>query len=140
MRLILKRDAVATVLVGVSVALYLAFDAGRGLPMLDSARAVTAAVLLLGLAACVAGGGVRIPDHSPAGEALPKQTSGLAAIVIGMIGTLASVLAAVNLLIASTVVLDVLIRVIVGLWLIAVFRHAAAFARDTRPQHSISKW
>lgn len=108
------RDAAATALTAIIVALYVAYLAGVEIATFTSVRAIAAAGLVLGLASCVVGAAPPNP-----GESKPTGYRWMAAL--GVAALLAGLLALISGLQAA---LAVQVAAIVLLWLFATLRHA----------------
>jgi hypothetical protein len=106
-------DAVATTLVGAAVALETAHLAGVNLPGLGSGRAMTGAVLVLGLGACAAGATTEMASL-PAGYTRWMAYLGTAAIVSGLTG----------LITGAYSMVAILASVVLAMWVSAIARRA----------------
>jgi hypothetical protein len=108
-------DAVATTLVGAAVAAETLHLAGLDLPGLGSGRALTGAVLVLGLAACATGATTEM-SSLPVTYVWPMALLGTAAIVAGLAGLITGAFAMAAVLTAVTL----------AMWLAATIRHTVA--------------
>jgi hypothetical protein len=102
------KDGVATVLAAVVVALYWAYLAGAGLPLVSGPRALAGGVLVLGFAGCALGGG----DVARASTTMRTVRSTIA----GVLGVTVLVAAVVTLFTGNTVWLAVLVIGTVAIW------------------------
>jgi hypothetical protein len=132
------RDGVATGLVTVAVAYYVAYLRGVDVAPLFTVRTVAAGVFLLGMTACLIGGDVsRIGDDRAMDRGL---------LLEGVLGTMAMLAATGAMLTGSAVVLTVLVAATALLWLVAIVRHLAPPrpvypARWTQPAHDrLDEW
>jgi hypothetical protein len=107
------KDAVATVLTGGIVTLYVAFLAGTSLPLVAGPRVLAAVTLVTGMAACAVGG-----------SAVTGRSSGPAVPVAALFGTVAFAAGLVAVVTGSHVMLGVLVGTTVALWILATARHA----------------
>ncbi|GAA3561081.1 hypothetical protein GCM10022419_047150 [Nonomuraea rosea] len=113
------KDALATVAAGANVAIYVAFTQGADVPIIDSVRGATGAILLVGIV-----GGCML---SAAPEEYERKGPYMAvASTLGGIALLAGVL---GLITAGELALAVLFYATVALWFIATVRHAFAPAK-----------
>jgi hypothetical protein len=122
------KDAVATVAVGAIVAIYVAFLTGTSAWLISTARGTTTAVLVLGLAAGCALGGLAEAYRgakSPAALAFTQMAADL-----GMIALAAAI---AGLITGGTAALAVLVAATIALWLVATVRHA--FTTPPGPAH-----
>jgi hypothetical protein len=103
-----RKDVAATVLTGVAVFVFAAAHEGWGVPLVGgSARWAAGVVLLLGMATCSMG--------SPGRD---RATS-----LLGVVGSVALVLAVVALVTGSLTVLSLLVAAFVLLWAVSTLRH-----------------
>ncbi|MFI7707451.1 hypothetical protein [Nonomuraea sp. NPDC049480] len=109
------KDALATVVVGVNVAIYAAFIQGADVPVISGVRGATAAILLLGL---VGGCALGSPGDMSAGKG--RLYTGVA----GTLGGIAFLAGVLGLIAASELALAVLFYATIALWLMATVRHA----------------
>lgn len=108
------RDAVATGLAVAVLALYAAFTAGAGLPLLTGHRSMGVAVLVIGVAMCNIGAGRSFITGMPGWATVAGSTLGLAALLAAVV-TIAA---------ASATALAVQVWLTLALWLLATLRHA----------------
>lgn len=116
MKLMTWRDATATLLTGVIVAVYVAFLNGTSLLLISSGRGATAAVLVLGI-----GAWALRPLNRGTGYRTAQDFAGAAT----MISNIALLVAVIGLLTGSTVALTILVVSTVALWLITTIRRAS---------------
>lgn len=117
------KDGVTTVTMGLVTAAYLAFLLGADLPIVDTVRGTTAAVLILGMA-----GGCAFSGLDNTGKTgLSRYLVGLASVF----GVTALAAGIVGLVTANSVALAVLFGATAALWLTATARHAFAANDDT---------
>ncbi|MFC4119846.1 hypothetical protein [Nonomuraea zeae] len=110
------KDALATVVAGVNVAVYVAFTQGADVPIIDNARGATAVILLLGIA-----GGCAL-------SAAPEESErkGTYVVVASTLGGIALIAGVLGLITASEMAVGVLFYSAIALWFIATVRHALA--------------
>ncbi|GII06012.1 hypothetical protein [Planobispora takensis] len=113
------KDAVATAVAGVNVAVYAAFLQGADLPVISGVRGATATILVLGL---VGGCALSAADELYGGERTPATR--LFTVVASLLGVTALVAGIIGLVAASEVALAVLFYATIALWLISTLRHA----------------
>ncbi|MEV4808103.1 hypothetical protein AB0K18_49660 [Nonomuraea sp. NPDC049421] len=106
------KDALATVVAGVNVTIYVAFTQGADLPVIGDVRGAAGAILLLGLVGGCALG------------AVPGEYKGLYVGVMSTAGGVALLAGLFALVLASEVALAVLFFCTIALWLVATLRHA----------------
>jgi hypothetical protein len=109
------KDAVATVLTGSIVTLYIAYLEGAALPLVAGPRVLAAVALVVGLAGCAVGGTGMTTDR-PANWAVR---------VAALLGAVAFIVGLIAMITGSHAMLATLIGVIVTLWLLATARHAS---------------
>jgi hypothetical protein len=109
-----RKDAAATGVTAVVVALYVAFLAGANLPLVSGPRAVGTVVLALGMVGCALG-----DPGNPANRARAWWMPTMAAL-----GTVSLAAALVVIVAGSHLVLAILVASTVALWLLATLRHA----------------
>lgn len=110
------RDAVATLMTGGAVALYLAYRAGADVPLVTGTRPAAGAVLVLGLAACAVGGGGQSDD-----EDRPRAMRWIGAFsVVPILAALVAIVA------RNEVALTVLVWSTAAIWLATTVRHAVS--------------
>ncbi|HZN19810.1 MAG TPA: hypothetical protein VFB84_16740 [Micromonosporaceae bacterium] len=123
------KDAAATGLVAVIVALYAGFLTDATLPLLDSPRMLAAVALVLGIGACTVGG-----TMVPAAKGQPASPG---ARLFGFFGTMTLIAAVLVMITGSEKLLAVQVGTTVALWLAATLRHlltpAAAGAPGPMP-------
>jgi hypothetical protein len=102
------KDGAATVLTAAVVALYWAYLAGAGLPLVSGPRALAGAVLALGFAGCALGGG----DVARAS----KRMQTVRRTVAGVLGVTVLIAALVTLFTGNTVWLAVMVGATVAIW------------------------
>ncbi|HET7419413.1 MAG TPA: hypothetical protein VFL27_03450 [Candidatus Dormibacteraeota bacterium] len=125
------RDAAATILVGAAVAVTLAVVNAWGWPLVADARAGAIAVLVLGFAASVTGGG---PQWFIAALRREVSTQGMwLSIFASAMGLLSFVLLAVNLFANSVTLLAWTTVALLVLWVVATIHHAV----EARPHVSL---
>ncbi|MFB9722483.1 hypothetical protein [Planobispora longispora] len=112
------KDAVATAVAGVNVAVYAAFLQGADLPIIPGVRGVTATILVLGL---VGGCALSAADELYSGEKTPARR--LFTVVASLLGVTALVAGIIGLIAASEVALAVLFYATIALWFISTVRH-----------------
>jgi hypothetical protein len=116
------KDAAATVLTAGVVALYAAYLAGAGLPLVSGPRVVAAVALVAGLGACAVGG--TDLDRASRWTTYTGATLGGVAILAALVAMTTGLGAALAVLVGATVVL----------WVMATARHA--FTGGARaPEH-----
>ena len=115
------KDAVTTVAMAVIVAVYVAFLAKAGWPLLGSVRGTAAVILGVGAVGGCALAGVGA-QYQTRQTSFGRWLIGLAT-VLGIVALGAGVYA---LIAANTVALAVLFGATVALWLVATVRHAFA--------------
>jgi hypothetical protein len=104
-----RKDAEATVLVALAVAVFFAYHQSWGVPLVgDSIRWAAGAVALLGAMTC----SVAQPDRL-GGPMLPSTILGIAALV----------LVVTTLVFGSLTLFSLLVVDIVALWLVSTIRH-----------------
>jgi hypothetical protein len=108
------KDAAATGLTAGAVALYVAFLAGAGLPLVSGPRVLAGVVLVAGLGACALGGSSVASDR-------PPRWAGYTG---GILGGTAFLAALITLIIGNEVALGVLVGATLALWVVATARHA----------------
>jgi hypothetical protein len=104
-------DAVATTLVGVAVGLETAHLAGLDVPGLSAGRAMTGAILVLGLGACIAGAGAGMAS-------LPDSY----ARWMAFLGAGAVVSALAGLITGAFSMAAVLTATVLGMWMVTTVR------------------
>lgn len=109
------RDAVATALTAIVVALYVGYRYDVGLSLVSNPRVLAATAFVLGVVACIVGGRV---SPSTQGRAAARSSRWF-----NFFGTVASIAAIAVLITGSEVLLALLVGVIVALWLAATARH-----------------
>jgi hypothetical protein len=110
------KDALATVVAGVNVAVYVAFTQGADVPVIDSVRGASGTILLLGIM-----GGCALSAAS--------ESEGLYLRLAGALGVIALFAGLAGVILASELALAVLFYATIALWLAATVRHALAGPR-----------
>ena len=116
MKLMTWEDAIATLLTGAIVAVYVAFLSGTSLWLISSGRGAIAAVLVLGM-----GAWALRPLNPGTGYRTALDFAGVAT----MICNIALLVAVFGLFTGSTVALTILVVGTVALWLITTIRRAS---------------
>ncbi|WP_262379992.1 hypothetical protein [Nonomuraea sp. PA05] len=114
------KDALATVVAGVNIAIYVAFTQGADLPIIGSVRGAAGAILLLGVVGGCALGSA--PEEH-------ERNRGLYVGVMSTLGGIALLAGVLALIMASELALAVLFFSTIALWFIATLRHASASAK-----------
>ena len=109
MRLTLRNDGLATAFVAAAGALYLAWEVDAPAAGFGSIRAISAAILVLGVAGCAASGGA-------------ADTSGAWQAFVGWLGVLAFGFSVAAMVAGSAVLLRLAIADVVLVWIVATTR------------------
>lgn len=127
------RDGIATVLVGVAVAVYWVWMGGTEVFGLASNRAVAGVLLILGIAGCYTARSYFEAIYGAGGLNRPPM---LYVVLVSATGIVALVAAMATLIGGSTITLTILIVAMIGLWAMATVRHLATHRPVTnREQH-----
>jgi hypothetical protein len=110
------KDAVASTIVGIAIALYAAHLFGADLAFVSGPRVLAAVLLGLGFAAFVAAAEIPDQPEEPAG--------GRWLTVFGVLGTISAIAGVAGMISASPVFLAVLVGSITLMWILATVRHA----------------
>ncbi len=113
------RDGVSALLVGVCGVIFLAVSDGWGWPLLDDYQAGAAALLVVGLAACIVGGSNMTSFDTGDSMVLGASTLGFFALAVGIWGIVSG----------SETAFAILTIVIAMLWVVATIHHALADER-----------
>ncbi|GIH96298.1 hypothetical protein ACFFMN_39255 [Planobispora siamensis] len=113
------KDAVATVVAGVIVAVYVAFLQGVDMAIISSVRGVATTILVLGF---VGGCALSSADELYAGRRTPMTQ--LFTAVASLLGVTALVAGIIALAAESEVALAVLFAATIALWFVSTLRHA----------------
>jgi len=113
------KDAVATLFVGIAIALYVANLAGADLAFVSGPRVLAAVLLGLGVASFVAA--AEIPEQV-------DRASNRWLTIFGVLGTVSVVAAAGAMISANAVFLAILVAAITLMWTLATTRHAVVRA------------
>lgn len=108
-----RKDGVATALVAAAAGLYWAYEAEAAVPGFGGERMLSAAILVLGVAACAAGGGA--PETSARWQAF-----------LGVIGFAAFGLAFAGMLAGTVLLVRLTLAVVVAAWVATTIRRAFA--------------
>jgi len=128
------RDAVATLLAGAIIAVYLAFLDGTHLWLISGARGTTVTVLLLGLT-----GGYVLGTARHLATAADTTAVRVYLVFAGLLAMAALAAAVIGVITGSAAALAALVAVTISLWLVATVRHAFTLpayrggGRATRP-------
>ena len=114
------KDGLATVFVGVAVALYGFWMAGTEVLGLTSTRAVSTVVLLLGIAGCYTAQSFFAAIYGRGQDTRPPTPY---VVLVTTVGVAALGAAGVALIAGSTVALTILIIALIALWAMATIRH-----------------
>ena len=117
------RDGVASLLTATAVAIYWAFLADAGLPLVGGVRGAATAILLIGVGACATGA-----NPSTMRNGLSKP--------FGFFGTVAFFAGLVAIIWALEWALAIEIGTIVILWAAATLRHALTTTKSTEQTSS----
>ena len=117
------RDGVSALLVGACGLIFLAVSDGWGWPLLGGYRAGAAALLVVGLAACIVGGSNMTTFDTSDAMVLGATTLGFFAFGIGVWGIVTGSETAFAILLVTTVML----------WVVATVHHAIEGERHQHP-------
>jgi hypothetical protein len=117
------RDGVSALLVGACGLIFLAVSDGWGWPLLGGYRAGAAALLVVGLAACIVGGSNMTSFDTGDAMVLGATTMGFFAFAVGIWGIVT----------ASETAFAILMVTIVMLWIVATIHHSLAGERHHHP-------
>ncbi len=117
------KDAVATLVVGGIVAMYVAFLNGTSVWLISSARGTTTAVLVLGFA-----GGCALGRLAEAYTGAKTRTALAFTQMATDLGMVALAAAIVGLITGGAAALAVLVAATIALWLVATVRHVSTTA------------
>jgi len=117
------RDGVTALLVGACGLIFLAVSDGWGWPLLGGYRSGAAALLVVGLAACIVGGSNMITFDTRDVMVLGATTMGFFAFAVGIWG----------LMTGSETAFAILLVTIVMLWIVATIHHSLAGERHHHP-------
>jgi hypothetical protein len=110
------RDAAAAVPVAMAVAAYAAYRTDAALPLLAGPRTLATAVFVLGVGACILGGGIM-----PGGVPQPRNRWRKA---LGLHGPAAVLITVIVWISGSPTVLAALVALLVLMWVITTIHHA----------------
>jgi hypothetical protein len=113
------KDAVSTTVMALIVAIYVAFLADAGWPLVAGARGTATAILVLGIV-----GGCALSSAAELYGKAVRPATRVLAVVANLIGVLALVAAVYALVTANVVAVGVLFAATAALWLLATLRHA----------------
>jgi hypothetical protein len=117
------RDGVSALLVGACGLIFLAVSDGWGWPLPGGYRAGAAALLVVGLAACIVGGSNMTSFDTGDAMVLGATTMGFFAFAVGIWGILTG----------SETAFAILMVTIVMLWIVATIHHSLAGERHHHP-------
>ena len=117
------RDGVSALLVGACGLIFLTVSDGWGWPLLGGYRAGAAALLVVGLAACIVGGSNMTSFDTGDAMVLGATTMGFFAFAVGIWGIVT----------ASETAFAILMVTIVMLWIVATIHHSLAGERHHHP-------
>jgi len=117
------RDGVSALLVGACGLIFLAVSDGWGWPLLGGYRAGAAALLVVGLAACIVGGSNMTSFDTGDAMVLGATTMGFFAFAVGIWGIVTG----------SETAFAILMVTIVMLWIVATIHHSLAGERHHHP-------
>ena len=118
------RDGVSTLLVGACGLIVLAVTDAWGWPLLGDVRSGAAALLVVGLAACIVGGSDMTTFDTGDAMVLGASTIGVAALAVGIVGIVTG----------SETAFAILAAAIAMLWAVATIHHALEDERRHRHQ------
>jgi hypothetical protein len=117
------RDGVSALLVGACGLIFLAVSDGWGWPMLGGYRAGAAALLVVGLAACIVGGSNMTTFDTRDAMVIGATTMGSFAFAVGIWG----------LVTGSETAFAILLVTIVMLWIVATIHHSLVGEQHHHP-------
>ena len=117
------RDGVSALLVGACGLIFLAVSDGWGWPMLGGYRAGAAALLVVGLAACIVGGSNMTTFDTRDSMVLGATTMGFFAFAVGIWGIVTG----------SETAFAILLVTIVTLWIVATIHHSLVGEQHHHP-------
>ncbi|MFI9846621.1 hypothetical protein ACIHFD_57035 [Nonomuraea sp. NPDC051941] len=119
------KDALATVVAGTNIAIYVAFTQGVDVPFIDSVRGAAGAILLLGIV-----GGCAL---SSVGEEYMGR-GGPYLHLASALGSIALITGGLVLIAGSELALALLFYATIALWLMATIRHVLSPSKTETPR------